>query len=125
MMIDLKSTITQALRSNAALASLLGRDEKGNVKVYPEQSPDISMPYVTYFELTNYENKFANDRSISSEIHFQVDVWSNGNTFPIAQAVNETMYELGFFRRAARDFNENEKGIYHKVLRYSKTHFGG
>lgn len=125
MLIDLKPTITQALQSNAALASLLGLDDLGDVKVYPEQSPNVEKPYVTYFELTNFDNKFANDKAISSSIHFQVDVWSNGNTYPIAQAVDETMCELGFFRRGAHDSNEDEKGIFHKVLRYSKTHIGG
>lgn len=125
MLIDLKPTITQALRSNAALDFLLGRDEEGNVRVYPQVSPDMTGSYVTYFEITNFDNKFANDRALSSEIHFQMDIFTPGNTAPIAQAVNETMGALGFFRRGAHDKYESDSKTYHKILRYSKTHYGG
>lgn len=124
-MIDLKPTITQALRSNAALISLLGRDKDGNVRVYPQVSPYTEMPYVTFFEITNFDNRYASDRPISSEIHFQVDIWSKGNTGPVAIAVNDSMEGLGFYRRSARDLYERETETFHKVLRYSLIHFGG
>lgn len=125
MLVDLKPTITQALRANPALISLLGKDKNGTVKVYPQVAPDVTGPYVTYFEITNFDNRFASDWAISSEIHFQVDIWTTGNTTPIAQAVNDTMESLGFYRRSAQDLYEGDSKTYHKVLRYSKTHIGG
>lgn len=126
MFIDLKPQIRQALQSNAALISLLGRDEDGEVKVYPQASAEIKGPHVTFFEITNYNNNFASDRAISSEIHFQMDIWTPYNTGPIAAAVNETMEGLGFHRRSARDMPyDNDAKTYHKVMRFSKTHYGG
>ncbi|WP_433943464.1 DUF3168 domain-containing protein [Paenibacillus sp. SN-8-1] len=124
MLVDLKPTINQALRSNPALISLLGKDSNGTVKVYPQVAPSVTGPYVTYFEITNFDNRFASDRAISSEIHFQVDVWSQGATTAIAQAVNDTMENLGFYRLSAQDLYESDSKTYHKSLRYSKIHFG-
>ncbi|MNW39621.1 hypothetical protein D3C74_167130 [compost metagenome] len=124
MMIDLKPTIKQALRDNAVLASLLGRDKDGSVKVYPERSPDIALPKVTFFELTNFDNEYANNTALSSEIHFQVDVWSAGNTAPIALAVNKAMEGLGFVRSGASDRDETDTLTFHKILRYKTIKFG-
>lgn len=124
-MIDMKPTILHALRSNEVLVSLLGRDKDGNVRVYPQVSPYSADSYVTFFEVTNFDSGFANDIPFCSEVHFQVDIWSKGNTGPIAIAVNESMEWLRFYRRSAHDLYERETETFHKVLRYSKIHFGG
>lgn len=122
-MIDLKPTIQQALRSNAVLDSLLGKDKKGNVKVYPEVAPDITCPYVTFFEIVNFDNNYADNTALSSEIHFQVDVWTQGDTGPIALEVNRTMEELGFTRSGSKDLYEKDTKKYHKILRYKTIKF--
>ncbi len=123
MFVDLKPDILQALRSNTVLISLLGRDEKGKVKVYPEVAPDSEGQYVTFFELTNFNNQYGSNRSLSSEIHFQIDIWSPGNTSAIAIAANESMEELDFVRTSAIDRYERDTKTYHKILRYKKIHF--
>ncbi|MFU1797466.1 tail completion protein gp17 [Paenibacillus azoreducens] len=124
MMIDLKPKITQALRSNAALISLLGRDAKGNVKVYSETTKEVDLPYVTFFELVNFDNKYLDDVPVSSDIHFHIDVFSAWNTGPIAVAVNQAMEDLGFIRTAAVDQNEKNTGAFHKILRYKTINYG-
>lgn len=124
MMIDLKPEIKQALRSNPDLGSRLGKDKDGNVRVYPECSPDNALPYVTFFELVNYDNKYVDNMPISSDIHFQVDIWTNGNTGPIAAAVNTTMESMDFVRSGSIDQFEPDTQTYHKVLRYKKIQFG-
>ncbi len=123
MYVDLKPDILQALRSHAVLASLLGIDEKGKVKVYPEVAPDIEGPYVTFLELTNFHNQYGNNRALSSEIHFQIDVWSPGNTAAITIAANEVMEELNFIRTSSIDRYESGTQTYHKILRYKKIHY--
>ncbi|MBO9596370.1 MAG: DUF3168 domain-containing protein [Cohnella sp.] len=116
-MIDMKPTITAALRGNTALVTLLG-----GAKVYPEVSPDgTTLPYVTFFEITNFEANNADDVEIESEIHFQVDIWSKGNTGPPTAAVVEAMGELGFRRAGAADQYEKETKTYHKILRFKTT----
>src|SRR5690606_7098050 len=113
-MIDLKPEILQALRGNSALVTLLG-----GAKVWPETVPEGTPdPYVTFFELANVDDQYADDKAYASEIHFQVDVWSKGNTTAIAQEVNKTMETLGFYRTGAVDLYEDDTKTYHKALRY-------
>lgn len=120
MLIDLEPVVVSALRDDPELIGFLGRDSKGNTKVYPLAAPDISLPKVTFFELTNFDNQFADDRALSSAIHFQVDVWHNSNTSKISSAVNRVMESLGFVRSGTNSLYEPETKIYHKVLRYKK-----
>ena len=113
-MIDLKPEILQALRGNIALVELLG-----GPKVWPEVAPESTKePYITFFELVNVDDQYADDKAYASEIHYQVDVWSKGNTGPIAIEVNKTMEALGFYRTGAVDLYEDDTKTYHKALRY-------
>lgn len=124
VLIDLEPVVVSALRNDPELIGLLGRDAKGNTKVYPLAAPDISLPKVTFFELTNFDNKFASDKALSSAIHFQVDVWHNSNTTKISSVVNHVMESLGFVRSGTNSLYEADTKIYHKVLRYKKTQIG-
>lgn len=113
-MIDLKPEILQALRGNAALVSLLG-----GPKVWPEVAPDAAAePYITFFEITNFDDLYLDDSAAASEIHFQVDIWSKGNTASITKEVDKTMKSIGFYRTSAADLYESETKTYHKALRY-------
>lgn len=115
-MIDLKPAITAALRGNAALVAMLGGQ-----KVWPETAPDgTDEPYITFFEITNFEATHADDEELQSEIHIQVDVWSKGNTGPPAVEVVRAMKSLGFRRTTATDQYEKETKTYHKILRFKK-----
>lgn len=113
----MKPTITAALRGNAALVAMLGGQ-----KVWPETAPDdgIDLPYITFFEITNFEANHADDEELQSEVHIQVDVWSKGNTGPPAVEVVRVMRSLGFRRTTATDQYEKETKTYHKVLRFKK-----
>ncbi|MEC0242767.1 DUF3168 domain-containing protein [Paenibacillus dokdonensis] len=118
-MIDLKAVIRQALLNNAALVSLLG-----GKYVYPQVSPDASIKaYVVFFEIGNIPDRYAEDQEITSDIRFQMDVWTPGNTGPIAAEVNRTMEVLGFIRIAAMDDFDDVSKIYRKILRYKKTQY--
>lgn len=117
-MIDLKPKVLQALRGNAALVSFLG-----GAKVWPEVVPEnpekpITAPYVTFMELTNFDKDYADDQAFTSEIHYQVDVWSKSDTGPSTIEVNKTMEGLGFVRTSAIDRYDTVGKLYHKVLRY-------
>lgn len=123
MYIDLHAEITQALLKNAALVSLLGGDH-----IYPMVSPDESIPsYITYQEITNFDNQFANDQALSSEIHFQFDIWTPYNTGPIAKEVDRTMEELNFVRTSSVDGYDNDSTPkrFRKILRYKSIKYGG
>ncbi|MFE0619719.1 hypothetical protein [Bacillus altitudinis] len=124
MLIDLEPVIFSALRNDSELISLLGRDKEGKVKVYPLAAPDISNPKITFFELTNLDNRYAGDQAVSSSIHFQIDVWHNSNTSKISSAANRVMESLGFVRSGTNSLYEENVKVYHKILRYKKTQLG-
>ena len=124
MLIDLEPVVLSAHRNDTELITLLGRDTKGNTKVYPLAAPDIALPYVTFSELINFPNNFAGDKELSSAIHFQIDVFHNSNTSKISSAVNRVMESLGFTRSGTNSLYEPDTKIYHKVLRYKKTQIG-
>lgn len=119
-MIDFKPKITQALRSNAELVSLLG-----GKKVWAQVAPaETNKPYITFFEITNFDKWFVDDLARASEIHMQVDVWSPSNTGAIASEVDKTMKSIGFTRSGSADLYEQDTKTYHKVLRYKIISMG-
>lgn len=122
-MVDLKPMITQALRGSQALAKLVGKDGKGIVKVYPQKVPTydknpVTEPYITFFEITNFEATHADDGELESEIHMQIDVWTKGNTSPIAAEVVKVMQGIGFGRTSAGDRYESDTSTFRKILKF-------
>lgn len=119
MMIDLKPNIRQALLNNAALVSLLG-----GKYVYPQVSPDASIQsYVTFFEIGNTDDRYAENQAFNSEIRFQFDVWTPGNTGPIAAEVNRTLEDMEFIRTNSLDDFDEVSHSYRKILRYKTIKF--
>lgn len=116
-MINIKEKIVQALESNQALVSLLG-----GKRIYPMIAPrPDEFPRITFFELNNIEDRYADDEAISSEIQVQIDVWTKIPSSDISQEVARTMKELGFQRYSAQDLYEGDTKIFHKAMRYKTT----
>lgn len=116
-MINIKPDIKQALESNSALVSLLD-----GTHIYQIVAPsDAPLPRVTFFEMINFDSEFADDKPIASEIHIQIDVWSNGNTSAIAEEVDNSLKSIGMTRYYAIDLYEYDTRIYHKSMRYVIT----
>lgn len=113
-MIDLKPLILQELLGSAALIGQLGGRHVWAVTA-PDDPPD---KYITFFELVNFDSNYADNEAKTSDIHMQVDVWSHGNTGPIAAEVNKIMESIGFIRKGCVDLYEKDTRIHHKALRY-------
>jgi hypothetical protein len=114
-MINLKDDVNSALSNNQALIDLLNGDYIW-VLTTPEAHRDKTR--VTFFQITNFDSAFSDDQEYASDIHFQVDVWSPGNTTPVANEVDKTMKSLDFVRTGARDDYEEDTKTYHESLRY-------
>ncbi|BAU27632.1 uncharacterized protein DUF3168 [Aneurinibacillus soli] len=116
-MINLKPKIVQALESNQVLVSLLG-----GKRIYPLKAPRPNeFPRITFFELNNADDQYADDAAISSEIRVQIDVWAKTPSSEVSQEVARTMKELGFQRYSAQDLYEEDTEIFHKGMRYKTT----
>ncbi|MED0672036.1 DUF3168 domain-containing protein [Aneurinibacillus aneurinilyticus] len=113
-MINIKPKIVQALESNQALVSLLG-----GKRIYQLVAPNPDeFPRITFFEMDNVDDRFADDEAISSEIRIQIDIWSKKSTPNIADEVDKTMKSLGFRRTASADLYEEDTKVFHKGMRY-------
>lgn len=118
-MIDMKPAVLAALEANTTLSTLLGLDKFNLIPIYQTVTKDAEkFPRITFFELSNIDNDYADDTAISSDIGLQIDVWSNGSTFAIAAQVDITMKSLNFKRMSAPDFYEDDTKIFHKAMRY-------
>lgn len=115
-MIDLISEVGAALSNRPELISLLGGDFIWRHKV-PEQF-EKQFPRITFFEMSNFDDSYAEDAADSSEIHFQIDIWHTGATAKIGTQVDIAMKEAGFARYSGADLFEEDTNIYHKALRY-------
>ena len=119
-MINPKPEILQALETNQALVSLLGGE-----KILWLVAGDAELPYITYFELTNFDSEFSDDEATASSIEIQVDIWTKGNPQKIAEESDRTMTDLGYYRYGASDLYEDDTKIFHKVLRYETKKLKG
>lgn len=109
-MITLKSAIYVALTGDKALEG---------VDIYAEKAPAGSKyPRVTYFEVTNYDARFADDKTYVVMLIYQIDVWSRTNPDPIAVEVDRIMKTIGFVAHNRIDLYEDDTKIYHRALRY-------
>ncbi|WP_077616839.1 tail completion protein gp17 [Caenibacillus caldisaponilyticus] len=115
-MIDVKPQIYQAMINDSQLVALLG-----GKNVYQIKEKDATVfPRITFFELDNYESRYADDAAFVAEIRIQIDVWHTDNYSSIVNRVNEIMESLGFVRYFATDLfeSETEPKLFHKALRY-------
>ncbi|EEM89529.1 hypothetical protein bthur0012_24620 [Bacillus thuringiensis serovar pulsiensis BGSC 4CC1] len=106
----------QALGNNQELVSLLG----GKRVYYRKAKNAEEFPRITFFELDNRPDGFADNDESESEITFQIDIWSKGSTTAIHQKVNEVMKNISFSRYAVADLYEEDTQIFHYAMRFAK-----
>lgn len=75
--------------------------------------------YITFFEYNQYPNLVADDEEIRTNHSIQVDIWSNGNYFALADKVKAALKAADFVRTFETDLYETETKTYHKVMRFS------
>jgi len=112
-LINLKPTVLAALKNDPALSKLIA----GRV-IFMALSDEPVFPSITYREEDNSPALVGDDRELASQSVMVIDVWSQGSTTAIAQAVDAVMSGLRFKREFATDLYETDTGVYHKHMRY-------
>lgn len=113
----LNTDVKQALESNQALVSMLGPDRIIK-QVFPD---DRSTPFVVYQELNNAPGQFADDKTFTSAILYQIDIWSLKQPImaELKIQVNESIESIGFIRTSTSgDLYEDDTEFYHYAMRY-------
>lgn len=114
---SIRTAIMTALQTSTALTTLLGTGQRTFFH-YPNEVDKATFPRITYFELDNFGNLYADNQEIGSGIDFQVDIWATASTTAISLAVDTIMTGLDFTRQSSQDLYEKENKIYHKAMRY-------
>lgn len=108
---NLKTNVLTALQTATALSTLTG--------FFFQYPPDFTnLPLLSYFELDNTGDLYADDQEIASEIIFQIDLWGKTSLSNYANAVNSAMVSLDFARMQSQDLYEVDNRIYHKAMRF-------
>jgi len=109
------TAVLTALQTATALSSLTG--------FYFQYPPDFTnFPMLSYFEVDNLPNLFADNQEIGSEIVFQIDLWGKTSLSNYALAVDSAMTTLDFTRVSAQDLYEVDTKIFHKAMRYKRDY---
>ena len=117
---SVKSAVVTALQTSSALTTLLGTGQRILFQ-RPIGEATATFPRITYFEVDNRGNLFADDQEIGSEIIFQINLWGTASLTAIAKEVDSimtNMTDLDFVRVSAPDLYEQDTKIHHKPMRY-------
>jgi hypothetical protein len=115
VMQSIKSAVLTALQTSSTLATLLGTGQR----IYFQYPPSFTnLPLLSYFEVDNFGNLYADDQEIGSEMLYQIDVWSKASTTAIAEEIDAIMTGLDFTRSSANDLYEVQDKIFHKAMTY-------
>jgi hypothetical protein len=120
MSFDAKSELLAGLKANQALVSLCTGG------FHNRKAKDVNaFPRIVYTEINNADDSFADNQAITSEVRFQISIFTNESTVsketPIAKEVDKVMKSLGYSRYSSVDLYEEDVGVYHKAMRYQKT----
>jgi hypothetical protein len=119
MSFDAKSELLAGLKANQALVSLCTGG------FHNRKAKDVNaFPRIVYTEINNADDSFADNQAITSEVRFQISIFTNESTVsketPIAKEVDKVMKSLGYSRYSSVDLYEEDVGVYHKAMRYQK-----
>jgi len=110
-MLSIKSAVLTALQTTTALATITGF-------YFFHPSDFTNLPALSYFEVVNKGNLFADNQEIGTEMMYQIDLWGHDSLTALAKGVDDTMTTLDFVRVGAQDLYEKDTRIYHKAMRY-------
>ncbi|MGG3798986.1 hypothetical protein [Metabacillus fastidiosus] len=119
MSFDAKSELLAGLRANPSLVTLCTGG------FHNRKAKDVNAyPRIVYTELNNADDSFVDNQAVSSEVRFQISIFTNDSTISketaIAKEVDKTMKILGYSRYSSVDLLEDSQ-VFHKAMRYLKT----
>ena len=84
----------------------------------------VPLPRIIYQELDNNDSDFLDNKPTGSFVRFQVSIYCNheniGRQTTIAKEVDRLMKSIGYVRYDSIDLYEEDTGLFHKPMRYSK-----
>lgn len=116
-MISFNDEVVSLLKNDPDITAII------NKRVYPNHPPKNAktFPIVTYFEVSNVPNQYADNKVISSKIAIQIDIWTKRSSpSNLAILIDKLMFNNKYKRFYTGNRSEATTGINHKILRYRK-----
>ena len=80
-----------------------------------------SKTYVTYTFIDDDPTLFGDDKEVGSVAYVDIDIFSESNYLAIERKIKEIMENNNFIRSGSSpDMYEEDTGLYHKTLEFSK-----
>ncbi|MCB6219091.1 tail completion protein gp17 [Bacillus paralicheniformis] len=122
MSFDAKAELSAALVNDFSLKELVTGGFHNRV------ASDVNAyPRIIYTELKNADDSYADNQVQSSEVRFQISIFTNSNTVnketKIAKEIDQLMKSIGYRRYDSQDLYEKTDKIFHKAMRYIKDFF--
>lgn len=122
MSFDAKAELSAALINDFSLKELVAGGFHNRV------ASDVNAyPRIIYTELKNADDSYSDNQVQSTEVRFQISVFTNSNTVSqetkIAKEVDRLMKSIGYGRYDSQDLYEEADKVFHKAMRYKKTFF--
>ncbi|KMM52593.1 hypothetical protein ACH95_22405 [Bacillus glycinifermentans] len=122
MSFDAKAELSAALVNDRSLQELVTGGFHNRV------ASDVNaFPRVVYTELKNADGSYADNQPQSSEVRFQISVFTNSNTVSketkIAKEIDRLLKSIGYGRYDSQDLYEEADKVFHKAMRYKKAFF--
>ncbi|WP_085523851.1 hypothetical protein [Tuberibacillus sp. Marseille-P3662] len=121
-MINLSDDVLNVMINNSVLNAELANCY-GGPAVFNLFTPDNTLfPRITFFEMDNTDDRYADDEPKTARIMFQVDIWldkENPNPKKIKDAVYKSMLSIGFFcDSTGPTLYEQDTGVIHVPMRF-------
>ncbi|KAA6475134.1 tail completion protein gp17 [Bacillus swezeyi] len=122
MSFDAKAELSAALVNDLSLKELVTGGFHNRV------ASDVNAyPRVIYTELKNADDSYADNQPGSSEVRFQISIFTNSSTnskeTKIAKEIDRLMKLGGYSRYDSQDLYEEVDKVFHKAMRYMKDFF--
>ncbi|MCY7999378.1 MULTISPECIES: hypothetical protein [Bacillus] len=122
MSFDAKAELSAALVNDFLLKELVTGGFHNRV------ASDVNAyPRIMYTELKNADDSYADNQARSSEVRFQISIFTNSNTVSketkIAKEIDRIMKSIGYGRYDSQDLYEEADKVFHKAMRYKKAFF--
>jgi len=75
-------------------------------------------PYITFFEVIDQGEMWADNVETHTGHYMQIDIWSKGSYLALVDTVTTLMLAAGFTRSNGQDLYESDTQTFHKPLRF-------
>ncbi|MED1742204.1 hypothetical protein P4U97_22370 [Bacillus swezeyi] len=113
---------------SAALVNDLSLKELVTGGFHNRLASDVNaFPRVVFTELKNADDSYADNQPGSSEVRFQISIFTDSNAVSketkVAKEIDRLMKSIGYGRYDSQDLYEEADKIFHKAMRYKKSFF--